>query len=140
MRQFYITSPKFIGYVLMIFTTEGNLQRFSIHAELNDDQRQFLHMNLPFKVTDFELFTAKSKTIKVQEVPLLVTFEMFWNKYNYKVGKKDTEVTWAKTSEENQLKAYLRIPEYDAWVTAKKIGKLYPATYLNKERYNDELK
>jgi hypothetical protein len=74
--------------------------------------------------------------------PRTVSFEDFWNIYPRKEGKKKAEAAWKKVSEENRAKILKDIPrrkETEQW--KKEGGSFIPhaATYLNGERWNDEI-
>ena len=73
---------------------------------------------------------------RLTEVVSEVTFEMIWNRYDYKVGKKEAMAKWSRMTRPEQWKAYNFVARYKS---RKPDGQaqLYLASYLNKERWND---
>jgi hypothetical protein len=71
-----------------------------------------------------------------------VSFEEFWNIYPRKEGKKKAALAWKKIGEEDHAKILQDIPRRkhsEQWL--KDGGKFIPhaTTYLNGERWNDEI-
>jgi len=79
------------------------------------------------------------KLAKVSED--IVSFEKFWNVYAYKVNKKASLKAWKKLTEEKRNKAIKGAKVYNKYLVDnnKTNFKMHPATYLNGERWNDEL-
>jgi hypothetical protein len=66
-------------------------------------------------------------------------FERFWNLYNKKVDKKKTEQKWMKLDIETMEKIIAIVPDY-VKVHHEERYRKHPATFLNNESWNDELK
>lgn len=80
---------------------------------------------------------TEQKNITVQNTPF--PFEEFWNLYPKKVEKKKTEDKWKRLNAETREKIMKDLPnrmQSDLW---KKGFVLNPMTYLNGERWNDEI-
>jgi hypothetical protein len=72
-------------------------------------------------------------------IPLKIDFMEFWNLYNKKIGdKKSCEKKWDKLPYEVQLKIIDFIPDFISSINEKQYQP-YPATFLNQERWNDDL-
>ena len=140
MKQFVVTSEKFSGDILYKFNAEGNITCIDILAEITDEERRWLLEHIPPSIPSLENMVSKAKTLKLAEVPLDLSFDAFWNAYDYKVGKKEAEAAWKKISMPNKVKALQAITAYDKFWKYKKIGKAYPSTYLNDERFNDDFR
>ena len=68
-----------------------------------------------------------------------ITFDVFWNLYDKKVGaKKNCEKKWIKLKLIDQEKIISILPE---WLTqfSDKQFQPFPQTFLNQERWNDEI-
>ena len=66
-------------------------------------------------------------------------FESFWNLYNKKVGdKKGCEKKWNKLPLSDQQKILNSLPGFLASIKDKQFLP-YPGTYLNQQRWNDEI-
>ena len=66
------------------------------------------------------------------------TFEQWWNLYAKKRGKKKTEAKWNRLSLQDKALCYKATPAYVA-STPDVQYRLDPLTYLNGERWNDEI-
>lgn len=68
-----------------------------------------------------------------------IDFEFFWNEYNKKVGdKKRCKKKWDKLHLEIQQKVLDSLPEFIKQFQDKQFQP-HPETYLNQERWNDEI-
>lgn len=68
------------------------------------------------------------------------TFDDFWNLYDKKVGaKKKCEKKWNNLTDSERQKAIDTIPAFKERIQDKKYQP-YPETYLNEERWEDNLK
>jgi predicted DNA-binding protein (MmcQ/YjbR family) len=63
-------------------------------------------------------------------------FDLFWDTYDYKVGRADTEKKWNALSEETKDKIFEHLKKYIPSTPDVKFRK-HPATYLNKQSWND---
>jgi hypothetical protein len=81
------------------------------------------------------LSATKGKT-KVTEINREVTFDMFWDKYDYKIsGKEEAKRAWKKLSKLDQLLAFDYIKQYEGQLKLNPVSKLYASTYLNAKRW-----
>jgi len=68
-----------------------------------------------------------------------ILFECFWNLYDKKEGaKKRCEIKWNKLPLEIQQKIIETLPAFKAKIREKQFQP-FPETYLNQERWNDDL-
>lgn len=76
-----------------------------------------------------------------QEVEILepYPFELFWETYDNKKGKKPCIKKWATLSDEIRAKIIQQIPLYLGTITDVKYQK-HPITYLNQDAWEDEIK
>lgn len=70
-------------------------------------------------------------------------FERFWNLYNFKHDKQPAEKAWNKLNNKDRAAAMAAIPNYHAYLEHKRStgfnqNVLYPATYLNGRRWEDD--
>lgn len=71
-------------------------------------------------------------------------FDNFWNAYPRKTGKKPAQKTWERLNPDATLiqkisEALVKHKESEQWVKDNGIFIPYPATWLNQERWNDEV-
>ena len=69
------------------------------------------------------------------------TFEEFWQAYNYKKAKAQTERFWKKLSTRQKIEIMLSLPSYLQSLNGEKCYQMYPATYINptNQRWKDEV-
>lgn len=74
---------------------------------------------------------AKTHRWQLSQITGVVSFEDFWEAYNYKVGKKEAKDKWNKLKSNEQRRAYDFIGKYNNEVKTTGLGKKYPKTYLH---------
>lgn len=96
-----------------------------------------------------ELFKEEAAS-EEDEVPLVEAeevepypFEAFWNTFNFKRNKQKAEEAWKKLNNKDRAEAIAKIPNYYAYLEHKRAtgfnqNNLYPATYLNGRRWEDD--
>jgi hypothetical protein len=140
MKKYAVTSSSFTGEVYYTFDDNGLL----VCMELKSIVEPAIHAKLCAVVPQTEVTLLKWKQsntkLVITEVGLDISFENFWNRYNYKVGKKEAEAAWKKLSDAKKVKAIASIVLYDKYLAGKGIDKIYPERYLKKERFEDEYK
>lgn len=70
-------------------------------------------------------------------------FVEFWNTFNFKRNKQTAEKAWKKLNNKDRAAAMAAIPNYHAYLEHKRStgfnqNNLYPATYLNERRWEDD--
>lgn len=138
MNKFIVTSEKFIGEVHYTYGPDNWIIGVEFIGLVDKVTHQRLCQTIPSTVEVLLNWRNKSENMRIEQVPPDLSFDMFWRQYNYKVGKKEAEKAWKNTSDGNKLIAVSNIAAYDKWCKHKGIAKVYPATYLNKERYHDD--
>lgn len=96
-----------------------------------------------------ELF-KEEETSEEDDVPLVEAEEVepypfveFWNTFNFKRNKQTAEKAWKKLNNKDRAAAMAAIPNYHAYLEHKRStgfnqNNLYPATYLNERRWEDD--
>jgi len=81
----------------------------------------------------------KSKVKEKKEKKINIEFDIFWNLYDKKVGdNKSCEKKWNNLKDEQRDKIIKTIPKFIQQFEDKQFQP-YPYTYLNGERWNDEV-
>jgi hypothetical protein len=71
-----------------------------------------------------------------------MTFAVFYGLYPRKMARKDAEKAWKKLTSDQQLECIEAMPNYLKYWKIKETAKdfiPYPATFLNQERWTDEI-
>lgn len=76
---------------------------------------------------------------KVKDKDINISFDIFWDLYNKKVGSKDSCLSkWNKLKNEERQKIIDTLPTFLKSISDKKFQP-HPQTYLNQSRWNDEI-
>jgi len=141
MRRFLITSSAFTGEADILYDGDGRLVKLDLIAtNMPAAIVNIFKEKVPGQIERLETaFTPGSVTIV--ETSYEVTFEMFWNKYDYKVNKKRCEPLWSKLSKASQVEAYIGVDAYNKFL--KGTGwrkKADPEKYLRDHYWENEWK
>lgn len=143
----YTVKPKGKPHVwLFKYDLEGRLKLFEILGGVfTEDVVKFLFTptNFPFyqkRMEEWIIHYKKSFEILKGEIDL--SFESFWNTYNYKHGKKmQTQKIWAKLSKKDKINAIIGISKYENHLREYNgQAKAYPSTYLNQRYWENYVK
>ena len=133
---YQITSEAWPGYIEIEFNKDGFMIRTdTTNAELSEKQQIWFLQKMPREFSELHRVIAGT-TAKLTALVKEITFEEIWEKYDFKVGKKEALAKWNKMPKAEQIKAFNYVQKYKA----KKLdtqAQLYLASYLNKERWND---
>lgn len=121
---------------------EGMLHKLELPLGITKEQVNWLKQSIPGDEIDLNTWSRSASWIIVEQIPEDLTFNTFWEAYNYKVGKKERAIKlWLALSEADRTKALRSIPKYNWWLTKKQnMERLYPETYLNQRRFDNEFK
>lgn len=85
--------------------------------------------------SDF-LQCCKQYQIPFKNVERVVTFDMFWERYNYKTsGRIPALKAWEKLTVDEQIAAYDYIPAYETHLKMSRTAKKYGSSFLNSKIY-----
>jgi len=130
MRKFVVEGVLFTGQLVFGYNSENICIFFSNEAELRTDQLVWLSRNFPF--TDDRLPVTFPKS-KIKEITDL-SFQNFWNVYDYKTGGKEiAEKQWNTLSEADRINALDYIKKYNYHVKTTGQGKAMAKTYLRQK-------
>jgi hypothetical protein len=134
-QEFIFTSKSFPGSLHFIYE-KGVLIGFQNNAQLEEKQIFYLQNRFPFKVENLEEMAANSSG-QITEVTEL-SFDIFWEKYAYKVDKINAQKVWEKLPKAEKINALTGIYRYQNQCTLKGVPKVYPERYLKYKRWLDE--
>lgn len=104
MRHFILTSTSFTGSTEYKYCEAGYLIWFRYDAIMTKEQREWLLSHMPLTIRGFEDVVGKSKTLKVEEVQVDLSFEAFWEAYSHKINKKRCVPIYNKLSTDKRMK------------------------------------
>ncbi len=128
--------------IVVGFNENGLLVFFDADCELSDKQARWFQANVPFEEKDLPELVKKSQgRLTVTKAQTDLSFDAIWNKYNYKVGKKDkTQKLWEKMSDAERLATYKMLPAYNSHLNRTSEGKAYLETFLRNKYWENEYK
>lgn len=98
----------------------------------------YIHWQAGVAVPDFEMWRRAGCAVKDESVGD-TGFERFWNAYGYKVGNKARVAKkWNALGEGDRLLALGAIARYKRFAEGKKIDRVYPETYIDQRRWENE--
>ena len=140
--QYILTGKTTEIKVVFTYDLRGFIQDIHIEGAESEKQLYALFWNEKFPFPFVERIipeVAKMGFFNIEKGEDDLSFDRFWEEYNYKVSKKKAEKLYAKISRANRVKIFLHLPKYEAYLKARKgIEKAYPDTYLRNEKWNDE--
>jgi hypothetical protein len=136
MKEFIFTSKLFEGSLRFRYNVDGTLEQFECKAELTPQQVNFFTNNFPFRLEFLKLIEEKAQG-KMVEITYL-SFENFWEAYDYKVDKIKAQKYWEKMSKVDKALALTGIYKYRNRSIIKGISLVYPERYLKYKRWEDE--
>lgn len=137
-KRYSITSSAFEGELTFAYDESDVLTGFFNAATMNEQQIVWLATHFPMTVSLLEQVAGMSSTLTIRLTTQEVTFQEFWDAYNYKVDRKDAEKAWDKLTLAEKITAFERIPSYNYFLmTRRNQERMYPATYLRGKYDND---
>ena len=128
------------GFVEFMFDENNLLVKMdTTTAVMSAKQQEWLLKKLPTELSEVETLLKNAKSAEfIEIIEGSVTFEMFWDKYNYKAlsSKKKARDKWLKLNESDRQKAYNYINKYKSNINYGTAPK-YAETYLNHEQWNN---
>lgn len=135
-EKYILTSPSFKGNVVFGFS-EGYLVAFENQSEMNEPQRKWLYTHFPFTLKNLTAIQTQIKG-RLDQVPVNLDFESFWDAYDKKVNRKRCEPLWKKLSEADRITCLRSIPAYNSYLKRmNNRAKLDPENYLKKESFQN---
>lgn len=139
MKRFHLTNPRYTGEAILIYNN-GLLQRIDYsQTNMTLGMISAFKMSVPAHIDQLsESFT--SETIIV-ESEIVITFEMFWKKYDHKYNKDRCEQLWNRLSKTNMILAYTNLDRYHKFLRKNPTHlKLHPDTYLRNRAWENDYK
>lgn len=136
MKTYLYHSKVFERDVKVTYNDHGVFMGFEIIGG-EDINKLFEKPKTQFYLKEIDFIAgAKEKNVKYVEVAREVTFEMFWQRYDYKdCGRKKCEEAWNKLTQEERVKAYDYVNTFKNKVKTAGTGIPYPTSYLNQKRW-----
>lgn len=141
MREFLYKGKQTTVQILFKYADNGFLIAFECEGPVTPIQLKWLYDNMPKEIEDLDLL-RKKYGITIIEVEPDLSFDNFYNTYNYKVGnKKRAESLWNSLTKIEKALALSKIKSYAQWLRLRpNQDKAYPETYLSQRRYENDFR
>jgi hypothetical protein len=133
-----IKAPGQLGWVEVVYLNNTMIAIDTTHCI--QVRKTWFFEKVPIDFSVIKDFVAHYRARNVEIIPCDISFDEFWEAYNYKINAKRCETLWKKMSRKKRIAAYYRLFEYELYRTNKTPvpAKLSPEYYLKNERYYDE--
>ncbi|MDD2962548.1 MAG: hypothetical protein PHQ65_12005 [Bacteroidales bacterium] len=137
MRKYRITTVTDPVTTTVTFIN-NDLVMVEVPAEMEPVRKSRFLSVVPVTFEEFKAW-MQNKNFVVQEVPQDLSFEAFWLRYNYKVGKKErAKKLWQSMTDDEHAAALLSIKKYNAYlINHPTIERAYPETWLSQRRWEN---
>lgn len=141
----YLLIGKTLGITMQFkYDLNGLLVSFKVlEGELNDKQQEWLFCHrFPYQEKKMDVMKTV-EWFEVTEIEPDLSFNVFWDTYNFKLGKRPmAENSWNKLSTGEKIAALSGIKPYDNYLARKNghISKAYASTYLNQRYWENNYK
>lgn len=120
-------------------TSEKNSKNALIGWVKRREQKELSERNATASQPQSERNAIREDKIR-EENNINIEFDVFWNLYNKKVGDKNACIKkWNKLKDAERQKIIDTLPNFLAGIKDKQF-QAHPLTYLNQQRWNDEIK
>jgi hypothetical protein len=140
-----VSAPQMDGNIIFKYDLDGHLRVMENNMKTdNPEIIKFFATHVPFKepwlIKLFHLVKERLKfKVHVQILDADLSFQSFWDAYNYKKGKFEAEREWNKLNEAERILVFKSLPRYNHYLqTHKNQDKVWANRYLKKKRYLDE--
>ena len=138
MKQFHITNTAFTGEAIATYNADGLLIKFDVsQTDMNERLVTYFKQQLPANVINLQ--SAFKKDTVIVESEVVISFEQFWQKYDYKFHKDRAEQLYKRLSKTNQILAFFGLDKYHKYLRKNPTqAKLHPDTYLRNKAWENE--
>lgn len=136
MRKFLLTSRKDSRQIVYTYNDAGELVGIELLGQPSTEQRRWAFSFIPFNmpVLQKEPFSL----LNISELVEDLSFDVFWERYGYKVKRQRAEEVWEKMKDADKILALLAIPRYKRHIQQRNISQAHPDRWLKDRRWLDE--
>lgn len=137
--KYLVTIKKKETAKVILYYEEGLLTCLEIKTpSLTPEQISWIKQTMPASETFLK--PLEGGFITVEEIPQDLSFNAFWEAYNYKVGKKERALKyWTALTETERMQVFKAIPKYNYWLAQRpNMDRLYPEGFLHQRRFENE--
>lgn len=141
MKKFIITSDKLEGNICFGYNETGLLCFFEVNTtDLTDPQIKWILDRLECAYHIPNLYEwAKPNNWRVEEIPVDLGFDVFWDLYKMKRNRTDAEKIWNGFDDAKRVQVLANVKAYNRYCAknASWYNKLYPDNYLSKHTQDE---
>jgi len=135
--KYLLKHSRYEGSIIFKYDNEGRCIYFEFDCTITNDLWDFVFNNFPMRIESLQ-HKAFANFQKI-EVPQDLSFDAFWNAYNYKMGKKErAKRLYELLDDHTRAIVFGAIKKYSNYLSSRpNMEKLYPETFLNQKRYEN---
>ena len=140
MKKYLLTSEAYTGEAELTYSNENVLQIIDCsNTNMTPKMVDYFKRQSPvFDENIKQYFSAKTVIV---ESEILISFDQFWIKYDYKVHKERAAQLFERLSKTNKVLAYYGLDAYHKYLRFKPgQDKQHPDTYLRTKGWLNEYK
>lgn len=133
--KYLLTHRKVSGSIKLGYDDQGRVNSFAFDCELSEELWEWFTDNFPF--FEKELKANLYCNFTITPVPEDITFDAFWEAYNYKVGNKTrAQKLYKMLNDTERTRVMASIKKYNSYMVQHPAQeRCYPETYLNQRRW-----
>ena len=137
----YILKGKKGGEATFVLNDSNLLVQFDACAINDLSVLTWILQRLPTSLSDLYQMCAQYK-FELVEVPLDLSFDTFWDAYDFKMGSKDkAKKLFMALSDADKTLAIAKIDAYKRYLTCNEgIKQVYPERYISHRRFENAFK
>ncbi|WP_320053958.1 hypothetical protein [uncultured Acetobacteroides sp.] len=133
-----LVSSKFDGEIELRYDENGVLEKFENRAKLEPAMLKWFLDYFPLTTGVLTWMIDNTKTLRLKDVPIDITFASFWERYNRKINRKRCEPLYDKLDESEKVKCIMAIKQYDFFVQLHNRAKMDPENWLKRYGWETE--
>jgi len=133
-----LVSSKFDGEIELKYNENGVLEKFENRAKLDTEMIKWFFKYFPLTTGVLSWLIENTKTLRIKDVPIDITFASFWERYNRKINRKRCEPLYDKLDEGEKVKCIMAIKQYDFFVQLHSRAKMDPENWLKRYGWETE--
>lgn len=127
------------GFIKMVqkSTNQWSSNIIALVKNTNAHSKALSKATLKHTLKQTHLIDSVDKPITINQEPTTIDFNIFWELYNNKTGRKKCEAKWGRLKITTQELIIKTLPDFLAYKPFESYNHPNPETYLNNERWND---
>lgn len=133
----YLVTPKSGNGFEVGYNDDGHINYLKHNRSFESSDKLDKFLEAIWQKSNLDRF-VKTGHATLTEIAEDLSFERFWNEYNYKFGKKPScKKVWQGMPDAEKAKALAHITKYNDQLKQSSRDRMYPQSYLNRAEWNN---